>query len=296
MRFISFLSALWLLGACKAQPGSPQLVTNKDNNTLLWEISGKGLKKPSFLFGTFHLMCKKDIQFSEQLKKALKASDELYLEIDMDDPAILLGGMMLMNMKDNKKLKDLYTVAEFNKLETYFKDSLSMPLLLMQRMKPLFLESLLYPKMMPCKQVSGVEEELMKLARIDRKEIRGLETMEFQSSVFDSIPYEEQARDLIKTIDSIGAYQAYFKTMINVYKNQQLDKMEELFSKSEFGMEDNKDILLDSRNKNWVKQLNVIMKAGAVFVAVGAGHLPGTMGVITLLKKEGYILRPIGND
>ena len=43
---------------------------NKDNNSLLWEISGKDIKEPSYLFGTFHLMCKEDIHFSENLSKA----------------------------------------------------------------------------------------------------------------------------------------------------------------------------------------------------------------------------------
>ena len=57
----------------------------------------------------------------------------------------------------------------------------------------------------------------------------------------------------------------------------------------------NENILLTQRNKNWVKQLNVIMKSESVFVAVGAGHLVGKDGLINLLKKEGYILKPLYN-
>ena len=83
--------------------------------------------------------------------------------------------------------------------------------------------------------------------------------------------------------------------MVRVYKSQQLNKIEDLFSKSEFGMQDNQDILLDNRNKNWVNQLNVILKKESVFIAVGAGHLVGNMGLINLLRKEGYTLRPIDN-
>jgi uncharacterized protein YbaP (TraB family) len=71
--------------------------------------------------------------------------------------------------------------------------------------------------------------------------------------------------------------------------------MQNLFTKSEFGMEENQDILLDKRNKNWVAQLNTIMKKESVFVAVGAGHLVGNMGLIALLRKQGYTLRPIEN-
>lgn len=295
MKLLKLFSAVFLLASCNAQNQPLKLETNKDDNTLLWEIAGNGLQRPSYLFGTFHLMCKDDIHLSESLRKAIKATDEMYLEMDMDDPSILLGGMMLMNMKEGKKLKDLYTKEEYNKVESFFSDSLGTPIGMMQGMKPMFLESLLYPKMMACKSLSGVEEELMKLAKDAKKEIKGLETMEFQASVFDSIPYTEQAKDLLKTIDSLPQYRRYFDTMLTVYKNQQLTEMETLFNKSEFGMEENKELLLDNRNKNWVAQLKQIMKAKSVFVAVGAGHLPGKAGVIELLKKEGYTARPLFN-
>lgn len=296
MRLMIFLLNLVLLFSCKAQLKQPVLNANADDNSLLWEISGNGLAKKSYLFGTFHLMCKDDIRFSNQLKSALASSNKIYMELDMDDPAVMLGGMMLMTMKDGKTLQDFYSKEEFNKLNQFFKDSLHTPLAMLQSLKPFFLIAMLYPKMMPCKKISGVEEELMKLAKSDKKEIVGLETMEFQAAVFDSIPYQEQAKELLKSIDSIASYAKYFDTMVTVYKNQQLTKMGELFNSSEFGMQEHQDILLDNRNKHWVEKLKSIMKKESVFVAVGAGHLPGEKGLITLLKKEGYTVRPILNQ
>jgi hypothetical protein len=295
MRFTILICCSVLFFSCKAQPKQAALTTNADGNTLLWEVSGNGLKQNSYLFGTFHLMCKGDILISNQLKTAIANAGKVYMELDMDDPAMLMGGLMMMNMKGGKKLKDLYTEAEYEKLAAFFKDSLHTPLTFLQSTKPYFLVAMLYPKMMPCKTVSGVEEELMKVAKADEKEIKGLETMEFQAAVFDSIPYEEQAKELIKSIDSMYTYAKYFDTMVNVYKSQQLVAMQNLFSKSEFGMEEHQDILLDNRNKNWVGQLNTIMKTQPVFVAVGAGHLVGEKGLIELLKKEGYTLRPLVN-
>jgi hypothetical protein len=143
--------------------------------------------------------------------------------------------------------------------------------------------------------MSGVEEELLKLAKADKKEIQGLETMAFQASVFDSIPYQQQAKELLKTIDSMATYRKYFEDMVKVYKTQQLDQIEKFFNSNEFGMQDNQDILLDKRNKNWVMQLKTIMKKESVFIAVGAGHLVGEMGLITLLRKAGYKVRPLEN-
>src|SRR6187399_120125 len=186
MKIFPLLLMLFLPGFSNAQA---KLKTNADENTLLWEISGKGLASPSYLFGTFHMLCKEDIKFSNPLIQAVTNSHEIYLEMDMDDPATLFGGLMLMNMKGGKKLKDLFTADEYKRVSDYFKDSMQTSIGLFQTMKPYFLVAMLYPKMMPCNSISGIEEEIMRLAKEKEKEIKGLETMAFQASLFDSIPY-----------------------------------------------------------------------------------------------------------
>jgi uncharacterized protein YbaP (TraB family) len=290
--FYSLSSILFL--SCKAQ-NEPSFVKQKNGNSLLWEVSGNGLKNPSFLFGTFHLLCQQDIHFSDALKTAMKQSDEIYMEMDMDDPSTMLGGMLYMNMKNDTTLENLYTPDEYKRVKNYFSDSLKMPIALLQRAKPYFLVALLYPRMMNCPSPSGVEEELVKIAKQDKKEIKGLETVQFQASVFDSIPYEWQAKELLKNIDSFSVYKDQFTTMLGFYKNQQMDSLKTLMNKSEFGSDKYDDLLLNDRNKNWVKQLDTIMKRESVLVAVGAGHLIGENGLISLLKKEGYKVEPLVN-
>jgi len=295
MKFFSLLLMLFIPSLCTAQAGPVKLKTNADDNTLLWEISGNGLSAPSYLFGTFHMLCKDDIKFSNPLIQALNNSTEIYLEMDMDDPATLFSGLMLMNMKQGKKLKDLYTADEYKRVSDYFKDSMQTSIGLFQTMKPYFLMAMVYPKMMPCKSISGIEEEIMKLAKEKDKEIKGLETMAFQASLFDSIPYETQAAELLNAIDSMANARIYFDSMIVSYKGQQMNEIERLLNSKEYGAVENQDILLDKRNKNWVAQLKLIMKKKSVFIAVGAGHLIGENGLIALFRKEGYKVRPIEN-
>jgi uncharacterized protein len=293
MKLLYFFSLILCFGSAKGQPGNSHLKTNADDNTLLWEISGNGLSVPSYLFGTFHLLCKEDILFSATLKQAITNSSVVYLELDLDDPSTLMGGLMLMNMKDGKKLKDLYSAEAYKRISDYFNDSLKTPIALFQRMKPEFLVALLYPKMMPCNAVSSVEEGIMQLA--GEKEIKGLETMAFQASLLDSIPYEKQAEELLNVIDSMEKSRNYFGEMLTAYKNQRLDEIEKIMANPEFGMEENQDVLLDSRNRNWVVQLKEIMKKGSVFTAVGTGHLIGKSGLIALLRAEGYTVRGLEN-
>ena len=282
-----------LLAGCKAQQ-NPAVTYAKDNNSLLWEVTGNGLSKPSYLFGTFHLLCKDDIKFSLQLKEAVKTVDTIYMEMKIDDPSVLVGGLFYMNMRNDTTLKDLYTAAQFNRVQKYFNDTLKMPMMLLQKVKPYMLTALLYPKMMNCPSPSGVEEELLMLAKQNKKDIKGLETIQFQSSVFDSIPYKLQANELLKNLDSLKKYKLEFNDMVTVYKKQELSKMDSLTGGDEI-TEKYQDILLNNRNKNWVNQLKSIMKNESVLVAVGAGHLPGNNGLIALLKKDGFTVKPLMN-
>jgi uncharacterized protein len=285
---------LFLLFIPQNSEAQKKLKQSKDNNTLLWEITGKGLKKTSYVFGTFHIMCKEDIRFSENLKQAIKTTNEVYFEMDLDDPKTMLSGLAMMNMK-NKTLADLYTKEELDKLTIFFKDSIKMSLSFFNKMKPMLLEALLYPRMMPCKTPSGVETELMVIAKKEKKEIKGFETMEFQSAVFDSIPYEIQAKALLKDIDSTEKFKVFFNKMLDIYKNQETDKLAQMMADTTFSGGENDDALLKNRNINWVKQLKTILKSNTIFMAVGAGHLFGKDGLIVLLREEGYTLRAIEN-
>jgi uncharacterized protein len=291
IRVIRIVFFLLLSQHCQAQK---KLSKSRDNNTLLWEISGNGLKKPSYLFGTFHIMCKDDIHFSENVKQAIKTAEKVYFEMDLDDPKNMLGGLALMNMK-NKTLADLYTKEELEKITNFFKDSIKMNLSFFNKMKPMLLEALLYPRMMPCKTPSGIEMELMVLVKKQKKEIKGFETMEFQSAVFDSIPYEVQAKDLLKDIDSTEKFKVFFNKMLDIYKNQETDKLAQMMADTTFSGGENDDTLLKNRNVNWVKQLTTILKTNNIFMAVGAGHLFGKDGLIVMLRKEGYQVKGIEN-
>ena len=287
-----FLPILFVAESCKAQ--SIKLYPYKKNdNSLLWEISGKGIR-PSYLFGTFHLMCREDITLSINLKDIIKNADVVYFEVDIDDMAATIAAMSFIKMKNDTTLTDLFTPNQFKKIESYFKDSLGMPLSFLKSMKPMLLQALLYPKMMACENMSGMELALSQVASENKKDVLGLETFAFQASIFDSIPYRVQAAELLKTIDSMPEMRIMLDSMLTIYKSQNLSALD-IISSEEFNNGNAREILLDNRNRNWVKQLQVLMNKKRLFVAVGAGHLGGKNGVIALLRKQGYIVKPIEN-
>src|SRR5687767_9416438 len=101
----------------KTQPSTPMAPLE---NTLLWEITGNGLSNPSYLFGTMHILCAEDARLSENLKRIIKDADLIYFEIDMDNMMEMLGALKYLKMNDNKKLSDLLTPEEYQRVKTYF--------------------------------------------------------------------------------------------------------------------------------------------------------------------------------
>lgn len=273
--------------------------SGKENNTLLWKISGNGLERPSYLFGTVHMICKDDAFISNNLQSAIAKADRVYLELDMDNLFEMVGAMMKMKMNNDTTLADLLTPEEYQKAKQYFEANVTMlPFSVLETYKPLVASSLLMESSTLCEQQVAMEQLIMDEAKRNGKRIDGLETMAYQMSIFDSIPYKLQAQELLKSIssdDKASSGDKEYKELIDAYKDQDLKKLGDMITKSDAGMMQYQDVLLNNRNRNWVTKLKTILKDKAVVVAVGAGHLPGEKGLINLLRKEGYTVTPVEN-
>ena len=255
--------------------------------SLLWKISGNGLKKPSYLFGTIHLTC--DTSLDANTLNALETTEQLYLELDMDDKSIQMKLMKLMMMKDGAKLSTLLSPEDFKILDEFMKKNLNMSAKLFDSFKPFMISSMLFPKMLDCKSQS-VESELMKITKEQNEEIFGLEKAEDQMKVFDEISYQDQADELLKTVkDNLEKDKKEFQEMITIYQNKDIEGMLKMMSDSDNKItSENQDILLNDRNKKWIPIMIKTMKDKPTFFGVGAGHLAGEEGVIKLLRKKGY--------
>jgi uncharacterized protein len=273
--------------------------TETDNNTLLWRISGKDLSQPSYLFGTIHMLCASDLELSDSLRTAIRNANEVYLELDMDNMIELMGVMSKMKMNGDTTLADLLSPDEYKKIRKFFADRPSViPFALLEKYKPMLAASSLMEADMSCKNPVSMEQLVMTDAKSKKKKIRGLETMAFQLSIFDSIPYKLQAKQLLKYVEDYGKEKEkeQYQELITAYMSQQLEKLGKLTQRDETGIKEFMDILVYQRNENWVAKLKNILPEKSVVVAVGAGHLPGEKGVINLLRKAGYKVEPVANN
>lgn len=267
-----------------------------EGRTLLWKISGKGLPAPSYLYGTMHIVCAEDAKLSDSLKAVIAKTGEIFFEIDLDDMEQMMGMLKFARMNDGQKISDLLTPVEYQRVEGYFKEHPApLPFAMMNRFKPYFVTAMIAEGMVKCDNKSSVEQLIMEQAKKGNKNLSGLETIEFQASLFDSIPYEKQAKDLVSYVDSIGTYRKSTTDMMTLYRNQDIQALDTLMAQADPGMSQYLGLLLYNRNLRWSYQIPQQAFEKSTLFAVGAGHLGGANGVINLLRKQGFTLTPMKN-
>ena len=296
MKVVARICALLIVWLLFRRRQKPTLLIATDSNSLLWQVTGNGLVKPSYIFGTMHLMCAEDAVVSPSLKAVLKKVQQVYFEVDMDHAGTLLGGVVDFNMKQDSQLKDFLTEDEYEQVRMFFKEHQPMlPFEMLERQHPLILSSGLYEFFLPCQEKNGAEVKIAELAHKLAKPTGGLESLAFQQHIFDSIPYDQQAKDLVKTINNVEHFKQSMHDMLAVYKSQDIEKLQQLTMQDESGVSTHLDMLLYNRNNNWVTSMQTIMKDTSTLFAVGAGHLAGENGVLDLLRKQGFSTQPIIN-
>ena len=272
---------------------------SNNDHTLLWKISGNGLKKPSYLFGTIHMLCEDDAVLSDSLKSVIKNVKEVYFEVDLDNMFELLGVMSKMKMQGDTTLQDLLSESDYEKVKAYFETNGSiLPFSMIETYKPMLAASTLQQGGLPCENTAMMEQVIMQEAKQYNKGIKGLESMGYQAGVLDSIPYKLQAEQLVSYIDNANKGSGEDKElneMLNAYRDQDLKKLEDMLMKSDPSIANYTDVLLYNRNENWVKKIKLLLPEKSILIAVGAGHLPGKRGCINLLRTEGYKVTPVKN-
>ncbi len=263
-------------------------------NSLLWEITGNGLTRPSYLFGTMHVSNKLAFHLSDSFYYALKKVDAVALELN---PELWQGQMMDLNQLNTNYAN--YTLQPGNnfvtentfrirKFDTDLKQALSS--------EPPVVNNLLYRSY---KAQDDFEEDtfldlyIFQTGRKLGKAAAGLEDY-VQSEKLMIEAYTDMAKEKNKKeIDLDGETMYSMNEKIQqAYRKGDLDLMDSLDNILETSPAFNEKFLY-KRNEIQANSIDTIIRKRSLFAGVGAAHLPGERGVIEMLRQKGYTLRPI---
>lgn len=134
----------------------------------------------------------------------------------------------------------------------------------------------------------GIDEHFYGRAKSDGKEIRGLETVDFQISLFADLNREEDAMFLKSMLEDVNRFPAVFGDVIDAWKAGDAARIEPLLMEITRQYPRIQQRFLTDRNKAWLPRIEEYVRAEQnVFMVVGMAHLVGKDGLVTLLKKKG---------
>ncbi len=279
------LTLLLAVGCLTAQQ-SPKLA-----NSLLWKIEGKDLETPSYLYGTIHVISQSDFFLTDATKAAFDESQEIVLELDMDDPQMGAQMMQQAGMKDGQTLDKLLAEEDYQHLDSLVQKNMGMGIAMFNNWQPILAFSLIVQEFIDG-QMGSYEMSFVQMAQGAEKEITGLETVAEQIAAMGNISYEAQADYLAEQLDDLESNRELFREMVDLYKQQKITDLETYIVESSGG-DAFAEHLLKDRNEKWVDRIHNKAKEGTIFFAVGAGHLAGENGVINLMRKAGFTVTAV---
>lgn len=293
-----FLLLVTFLGMNSATAQSSATRAASDINTVFYKVTGKDLKEPSYLFGTFHLL---NSSYIDSLSHVMQKFNECKVfagELLID--STLATGMNSASLLNGTTLDKLLSAEAYQKTSEWLKELSGYELNMFNSLNPMtisaiitvFIQQALFPGD-PANPKPGMDEYLQTLSRTQGKEVYGLETVEDQVyAIYTQFTNERQAEFLSMVVNAKEKTATNTRLMNKYYREQNINQLlplmyDDTFTNTEI------DVLLGNRNKSWMRQLPEMIRKSSTFIAVGALHLPGEQGLVRLLRKEGYKVEPL---
>ncbi|WP_299363378.1 TraB/GumN family protein [Winogradskyella sp.] len=260
--------------------------------SLLWEITGNGLQKPSYLYGTMHVSKKVAFRLDDVFYKALNKSECIALESDPTtwpgfNYDMMLNEMSFYNSYRNNFYTDLFKLSHPEE----------MAIRASVRMDNGAVNAYLYRKN---NAADNFEEEtyldmfIYQAGKKNGKEIYGLEDLAESRYLTTKAAYNANKKDLDPWLQKLYAKENPYLIQENLYRDRNLDLLDSIGAgvNTEFYREN----MLFIRNENMVNSLVDLMPNKSVFAGVGAAHLPGEKGMINMLRQRGYTVKSLTSE
>lgn len=271
---------------------------------LLWKVSGNGLGRPSYIFGTYHMAPSSMIDRIAGIDQAIEACDVVVGEVEKDSlmssevQARMAKAMMAPSDSTLDKLLSPQGYAIVEKVFNKYFGTMGVKLSQMKNLKPSAISTQMQAmqaiKYFPNFNANDlIDVAVQARANDEGRPSMGLESVQEQIDLLFNGPLTEQAQGLLEACKQDEFFQAQSVALADAYMAQDLNKLFAVMTDATKGdSEEIMEILIYKRNRNWAQKLNVMMPERAMLVCVGAGHLPGDKGLLQLLRNMGYTVEP----
>jgi len=270
---------------------TPLLASEDKNHGLLWELSKPDIEH-AYLFGTIHSEDPEVLQLPQPVQQAIDQSSTVVLEMLMDAEAMQYSSTAML-MMDGRLLSDIIGKPLFRQAASAIR-SRGIQESVLERLKPWAAAVILS---MPASETGLVLDMMLYQNALEQgKSVFGLETVKEQLNIFERLSEKDQVTLLQDAVDNFSELDAVHSELLDAYKQRDLAGLMALNEASmqtgdaQLADELQQHLILD-RNHRMVERMQVYLRQGEVFIAVGALHLPGEEGLLSLLEQQGFTVR-----
>jgi uncharacterized protein len=272
----------------------------KKNQTLLWQFASEnnvgtsqenreGFPFTHYLIGTMHSKDNRVFKHIEKNYEAIRKCDIFATEFPLDD-AENFNIQQFMMLPNEGTLTSILTPKLHEKTTTLFKKKLKLDLAQFEQFSPFFLTNILSEHALNSDNFLSLDESMWQFAKGEGKILRGIETFDEQLEILKKMSMTDHIKGLKDIVSKHDTFRKKLQKMIKLYENQDITALYQLAKKTS---QANRKLMLFDRNELMTKRIVELSEQNSLCVAVGAGHLSGKKGILNLLKKHGFIVKPV---
>src|SRR6266404_4427958 len=276
--------------------GQPALQAQRSPKTeakhCLWRVQGPS--STVYLLGSMHFLKKEFYPLAKPIEDAYSNSPIVVFEADlqeMQSPAAQTKMANAGKYADGQPLPQNISKKPYDKLQSYLAEAVGSgsafdslkPWMAAVALSEIELQRLGFDP------EHGIDNYFFRRTRQDKKQTQGLETMDFQLSLFTSLSSEDQEAMIKEALDDIAASRKILSELADAWQvgdTKQLDKL--MLETMRDYPQLNKKLLLD-RNQRWIPKIEKLLASEThALIIVGTAHLIGKESVVDLLSKKGF--------
>ena len=271
-------------------------ISNAQEKSVLYKVSGNGLEKPSYIMGIINFFPADKFNIPAEVENAIESCEVLTTKVEMDT-------------KTQKKFNEAVRIPNDGWINDYLTDDelnqLRLLLLLDMEVKEHAYHDF-YSRLQPIilvpvtsalnlgDNIVYTEQKLHEIAKKNKLKTEGLGTIQEEIEAFQKFPIEDQVEALKYTVNHFEDHIKGYDDMVDAYiKNQNLEIVKNETLKAINNSDTFRKVYYDSRALVWLPKIEELMKTKPTFFALGAPYLIGQVSLLELLKTKGYDVTPV---
>jgi hypothetical protein len=287
---VLLLVSVWWGGGTRVL-AEPQDEVSSGSRHILWKVQSPA--NTIFLLGSIHVLQEQHYPLAHQLYEAFDRASTVMFEVDLDGLSSPLSQLQILKnglYLNGQNLQNVLSPDHYEAAKSHFAE-LGFNIESFHRMKPWMAATAvtgLELQKLGFESAFGVDRHFFEKAQEAEKDIRGLETVEFQLGLFDNLSTTVQELFLLQSLEDLKNIEVRIREMVDAWTKGNVEDLERVLE----GMREYPELyqaLVVRRNRNWLPHIEeVLQQSKPAFIVVGTMHLLGKEGLLMLLKERGY--------